>query len=112
MARLGFRDYVSKEDVDEALRLMDKCRSSIVDEAPKEGDLKKTDVISAVFTIIKEVFEKSKKWKLKLDFLQEIVKSKGYSQENFQKCIQQYMDFQTFMLSPDTNELTIISGAT
>lgn len=37
MARLGFRDYVSKEDIDEALRLMDKCRSSIIEETTKEG---------------------------------------------------------------------------
>ena len=36
MARLGFRESICKEDVDEALRLMDKCRSSIVDEVAKE----------------------------------------------------------------------------
>lgn len=36
MARLGFRNRVCQEDVDEALRLMEKCRSSIIDETNQE----------------------------------------------------------------------------
>ena len=64
-------------------------------------------MISAVFSIIKETFEKSKKSKLKMVVIEEAVKSRGFTKDNLKKCIDQYIGLNVFAVGDGTNELIL-----
>lgn len=113
MARLGFRDSVCKEDVDEALRLMDKCRSSIIDDSAKDGgsfpntvEFRKMDATSAIFNQIKRLFGKAKAYKLKLNVIVDEIKGLGYTQENIEKCINEYASIDVLNHDKETSEIS------
>ena len=114
IARLGFRDYVCREDVDEALRLMDACKTSIMDDSGKEGgkffiyiiEFKRMDTASAIYSLIKELFNKAKTYKLKRDLIENEIIPLGYSQENIRKCISEYMSLNVLGYDENTGEVT------
>jgi len=107
MARIGFREFVCKEDIDEALRLMEKCRSSIIEEAPKEKELHKVDPISAVMNAIKDIFEKKQAKTLNYDYVKSAVVAKGMLPDMFEKAISQYVSNNVLDVNKETNELIL-----
>ena len=57
LARLRYSDAVEQGDVDEALRLMEASKESLIDDAEKERDADRS-AISKIFRIIKDEFKK------------------------------------------------------
>jgi len=59
LARLRYSDEVEEGDVDEALRLMEASKESLLDDDEKERDTDRSDT-SKIYRLIKEEFTKLK----------------------------------------------------
>lgn len=83
LARLRLAAVVEKEDVDEAIRLVEMSKSSLAED---EQSGKKADVIDAIYTIIRDMDKESVKIE---DALQRVM-TKGFTPDQFNKCIKDY----------------------
>ncbi|KAJ8324371.1 DNA replication licensing factor MCM7 [Batrachochytrium dendrobatidis] len=96
-ARLRFSAVVEITDVDEALRLTEVSKSSLV-----EQDTTYTrDPISIIFELIKEMCTRSNgslKREIQLSDVRERVISKGFSEEQMMACVKVYMDDDVWMM--------------
>ena len=63
------------------------------------------DADSAIFTIIKEAFNKAKKTSIKYSQIIEAVKEKEFSLENLKHCIDKYASISVLELHEDIDEL-------
>lgn len=103
LARLRFSETVDKDDVLEALRLMEASRASVnLEEAPKQ----RTDPVSVIFKMIREECKHS--GNVAFEQIQKKVTSKGYSVEDLQECINTYADLNVLMLSNQGSTITLI----
>lgn len=84
-ARIHFRDEVTTEDVEEALRLVYMSKASIVDTEDSKN--KREDVLSSVYAVIREFFVANEVSKVKVEKLEPYVVRKGYTAMQLQVMI-------------------------
>ncbi|KAI8908195.1 MCM2/3/5 family-domain-containing protein [Powellomyces hirtus] len=91
LARLRFADEVDMADVDEALRLMDVSKASLMDR--EDGHAQ--DPISVIFELIKTM-SKDGEGRMRSDIsiakIRDRVIGKGYTEDDFTECIETYQD--------------------
>lgn len=85
-ARVHFRDEVTTEDVEEALRLVYMSKASIVDTEDSQN--KREDVLSSVYAVIREFFVANEISKVKVEKLEPYVVRKGYTAMQLQVIIE------------------------
>jgi len=108
LARLRFSDAVDVGDVDEALRLIDVSKSSLLDndKAPFR------DANSTIFELIRDMSKLPSGGLLRtldLGTVRDRVVSKGYSQANLDECIALYEREEVWAYSAHNNKLTWLS---
>ena len=81
-AKVHFRDIVTTDDIEEALRLVYMSKASIIDTEDSKN--KREDVLSSVYAIISEYFIANEITSVKLDKLEPYVTRKGYSSMQLQ----------------------------
>ena len=81
-AKVHFRDVVTTDDIEEALRLIYMSKASIIDTEDSKN--KRDDVLSSVYAIIREYFIANEITYVKLDKLEPYVTRKGYSSMQLQ----------------------------
>lgn len=81
-AKVHFRDIVTTDDIEEALRLVYMSKASIIDTEDSKN--KREDVLSSVYAIIREYFIANEITSVKLDKLEPYVTRKGYSSMQLQ----------------------------
>merc|ERR1712179_566112 len=105
LARLRIVDQVEKEDVNEAMRLMEMSKDSLKQQqAPTNRGKKDVDVI---YDLIRSIAEGSKT--LKVQDIRDRATSKGFKPDQVEKCLDDYEELSVWQLNQARTKLTFIS---
>nr|CAG8433588.1 14270_t:CDS:2 [Entrophospora candida] len=114
-ARLGLREEVSQDDVDEALRLIYVSKESLKDPDTNNDNFDRSPT-SIIYGIIKTIIARERlvlenHGGLSIDYLtiKQRVLAKGYTEDQLLECIQNYQELAVWTLSRDRDTLTILS---
>eukprot|EP00457_Paulinella_chromatophora_P001680 gb/GEZN01001682.1/.p1 GENE.gb/GEZN01001682.1/~~gb/GEZN01001682.1/.p1 ORF type:complete len:737 (-),score=59.24 gb/GEZN01001682.1/:643-2853(-) len=94
LARLHFRNEIQRDDCEEAMRLMAESKRTDDDK-----EAKKTDSTSAIYQILKSYFSTSGKKSLKKADLENQVFTRGFTAQQLQVCLDEYVNLGIFNLS-------------
>ncbi|KAG7174366.1 DNA replication licensing factor mcm7-like [Homarus americanus] len=104
LARLRLVDSVEKEDVNEAMRLMEMSKDSLNHSDERTG--KAQTVTDKIFTLIREVAGESRV--VKLGDVIERCTSKGYKPDQVNECIEEYEELNVWQLNQARTKLTFV----
>ncbi len=106
LAKLKFASEVTASDVDEAIRLMNSSKSSLVEETNKTTAA--VDTMSAVYDIIRSAVANADVTAVSYDDVMQRALRKGFRQEDVQRTIQQYEALGVWMVSLDKTQIQFI----
>lgn len=105
IARIRLSDIVEDKDVDEALRIIDVSKSSLIDDSQRRGGHQDRTPLTAIFNIVKEMtYEQGHS--LSLNTVRQRVSSRGYSEAQLEEAIREYTALDVWQV--DTSRLTVI----
>merc|ERR1711976_749998 len=102
LARLRLVDHVEKEDVSEAMRLMEMSKDSLKQQPANRG---KKDV-DVIYDLIRSIAEGSKT--LKVQDIRDRATSKGFKPDQVEKCLDDYEELSVWQLNQARTKLTFI----
>ena len=108
LARLKLADVVSREDVDEAIRLIDSSQSSLEEERSKQNQSQKADPLSTIYDIIRNSAIQMESVSLSYHDLLPRILAKGYTEEQFNKCLDEYEKYEVWKVSSDRRSISFI----
>eukprot|EP00744_Colponema_vietnamica_P026394 GILI01039135.1.p1 GENE.GILI01039135.1~~GILI01039135.1.p1 ORF type:complete len:229 (+),score=63.75 GILI01039135.1:99-689(+) len=108
LARLRCSSEVDMTDVDEALRLINSSRASIMDDEP---DKKGVDPMSAIFDIIRDVAARQNKLTVSYDEVEGRVLAKGYSSAQLKDCLDEYESLSIWSVDDTRSNITFLERA-
>lgn len=94
LARLRFSDFVAREDVDEAIRLTNSSKASLVDD---DSTQRKEDVISSIWHIVQNAA--AGKSELEVQLAQAMVLRKGYTAQQMQSMLEEYEELDIIQVN-------------
>ncbi|CAJ0836691.1 17782_t:CDS:2, partial [Entrophospora sp. SA101] len=97
-ARLGLREEVNQDDVDEALRLIYVSKESLKDPDTNNDNFDRSPT-SIIYGIIKTIIARERL----------VILAKGYTEDQLLECIQNYQELAVWTLSRDRDTLTILN---
>jgi len=106
LARLRLVDIVEKEDVNEAMRLMEMSKDSLNHNNEHSGGNRAQTVVDKIFTLIKEVA--GEKRIVKLQEVIERCTSKGYKPDQVNECIEEYEELNVWQVNQARTKLTFV----
>merc|ERR1712042_238591 len=102
--RIRIVDQVEKEDVNEAMRLMEMSKDSLKQQqAPTNKGKKDVDII---YDLIRSIDEGSKT--LKVQDIRDRATSKGFKPDQVDKCLDDYEELSVWQLNQARTKLTFI----
>ncbi|XP_071512260.1 DNA replication licensing factor mcm7 [Panulirus ornatus] len=104
LARLRLVDSVEKEDVNEAMRLMEMSKDSLNHNDERTG--RAQSVTDKIFTLIREVAGDCRV--VKLGDIIERCTSKGYKPDQVNECIEEYEELNVWQLNQARTKLTFV----
>ena len=107
LARLRFADLVAREDVDEAIRLTHCSKASLDNEQSPPGSGNGSgDVISKIYQLIRDYANTlTGNEAVKVATVQAMVVRKGYTQQQFQTCLEEYQNLQVWQVNRTGTEI-------
>merc|ERR1711970_208001 len=106
LARLRLVDIVEKEDVNEAMRLMEMSKDSLNHTDERSGGNRAQTVVDKIFTLIKEVA--GEKRIVKLREVIERCTSEGYKPDQVNECIEEYEELNVWQVNQARTKLTFV----
>ncbi len=111
LARLRFNEEVELIDIDEAIRLSEFSRSMINEDFAASNKISfetKTDPVSSVFLIIKDMCCNSKDKTVKLAEVERKIANRNLNKQNLLDCIDQYQNLNILYVDKNVTEITLI----
>ena len=107
LARLRFADLVAREDVDEAIRLTHCSKASLEnDQSASGGGSGGGDVISKIYQLVRDYANTlAGSEPVKVATVQAMVIRKGYTQQQFQTCLEEYQNLQVWQVNRTGTEI-------
>eukprot|EP00118_Oscarella_pearsei_P026043 m.309283 g.309283 ORF g.309283 m.309283 type:complete len:723 (+) comp45987_c0_seq1:618-2786(+) len=102
LARLRLADVVEKEDVNEAMRLMEMSKFSLYAE---DRATRKVKPIDAIYGIIREISDKQT---IKLEEARQRVLAKGYVAAQFDECLDEYEQLDVWQINQTKTKITFV----
>ena len=103
LARLRFADVVEREDIDEANRLMEMSKFSLVDD---ETTARRTRPVDLIYSIIRDLQKGGTV--VKYDDARQRCIAKGFNQEQYDECIDEYERLNIWHLNAARTRITFI----
>jgi len=103
LARLRLADVVEKEDVDEAMRLMEMSKASLNDEEPQAM---KPQAKDAIYSIIRDMSGDGRS--IKLNDAQQRCLTKGYTPDQFEDCLSNYQELNIWLINKARTKITFV----
>merc|ERR1711972_1022054 len=104
LARLRLVDQVEKDDVNEAMRLMEMSKDSLKQQqGPTNKNKKDVDII---YDLIRSIAEGSKT--LKVQDIRDRATSKGFKPDQIDKCLDDYEELSVWQLNQARTKLTFL----
>ena len=104
MARLRIVDTVEKEDVKEAMRLMEQSKDSLNDDDKLGGQPQ--SVIDRIYGVIREMAGDQRT--LKISDIKERCMSKGFKPADIEECIDDYENLNIFHVNQSKTKITLV----
>ncbi|XP_076058783.1 minichromosome maintenance 7 [Oratosquilla oratoria] len=104
LARLRLVDQVEKEDVNEAMRLMEMSKDSLNHTDERTG--RAQSVTDRIFTLIREMAGDARV--VKLGEVHERCTSKGYKPDQVNECVEEYEELNVWQLNQTRTRLTFV----
>ena len=105
LARLRIVDQVEKEDVNEAMRLMEMSKDSLT-LGQEEGQGRPQTVTDKIYAVIREMAGNQKS--LKISDIKERCMSKGYKPDQIDQAIEEYEELNVFSINQAKTKITLI----
>jgi len=106
LARLRLADSVEKEDVNEAMRLMEMSRDSL--NSTTDTQTRSSNPTDKIYQMIREMAPATGAKSVKLSDVMEVVTSKGFKPDLVQVCIEEYEDLNVWQVNSARTRLTFI----
>jgi DNA replication licensing factor MCM7 len=93
LARLRFSDFVTREDVDEAIRLTHMSKASLLDDDNEDGRAdhsQRGDVLSKIYQVIRDYADMSGTKEVELKLCEAMILRKGFTVQQLQSCLEEY----------------------
>ena len=104
LARLRTVDIVDKEDVNEAMRLMERSKDSLNKGDAEKGGQRPQSITDRIFSLIREIASGRKT--LKMSEIKERCMSKGYKPDQIDECIEDYEELNVFSVNQTKTKIT------
>merc|ERR1711892_1525505 len=105
LAMLRIVDQVEKEDVNEAMRLMEMSKDSLKQQQAVTNRGKKD--VDVIYDLIRSIAEGSKT--LKVQDIRDRATTKGFKPDQVEKCLDDYEELSVWQLNQARTKLTFIS---
>merc|ERR1719295_1557664 len=105
LARLRIEDRVQKEDVNEAIRLMEMSKDSLT-LGQEEGSARPQSITDKIYSVIREMAGQQKT--LKIADIKERCTSKGYKLDQIDEAIEEYEELNVFSINQAKTKITFI----
>lgn len=106
LCRLNLRDVVTKQDVDEAIRLLDMSKTSLVQQRQHGGRVQTpTDQI---FGIIRDIMAETSSRTVKMADALERCVAKGFNPDQFDEAIEEYEELDIWQINQARTRITFI----
>ena len=109
LARLRIVDTVEKDDVQEAMRLMEMSKDSLalgIEDRP--GKIK--SVIDRIYDVIREMVPSGNRSTLKTSEIKERCTSKGFKPDQIDDCIAEYERLNIFHVNDTRTKITFVDA--
>jgi DNA replication licensing factor MCM7 len=109
LARLRTVNTVEKEDVNEAMRLMEMSKDSLalgIEDRPG----KSKSAIDRIYDVIREMIPASGKNTLKMSEIKERCTSKGFKPDKIEECITEYERLNIFHVNDTRTKITFVDA--
>jgi DNA replication licensing factor MCM7 len=106
LAKLRFAKAVTVADVDEAIRLMNSSKISLMDQGSSKQQA--VDTMSSIYDIIRRLAEDLKRDNVPYDEVLRRVIRKGYRQEDLNKTLHEYEQLNVWMVSADKSSIVFL----
>lgn len=114
LAKIRFSETVSQEDVDEAMRIIDISRSSVDSHLDKTARSKVDgDPVTRIYALIRDLansnfsMETDNAKELPMESIRELVRARGFSDEQLQQCLTEFDQCNIWAVSPNGTSLKI-----
>ncbi|XP_046668359.1 DNA replication licensing factor mcm7 [Homalodisca vitripennis] len=104
LARLRLSDQVEREDVGEAMRLLEMSKISLAQSEDRGG--RAQSVVDKIFSVIRELAGGKKT--VKLSEIREQCTSKGYQPDHVEECIEQYEELNVWQVNQARTTITFV----
>jgi DNA replication licensing factor MCM7 len=105
LARLRLAVEISKDDVDEAIRLTHASKASLYDDAPVRPA---EDSISAIFTSLRDLSTSTNSNDLSYATILAIVLRKGFTEQQLIECVDEYENLGVLSLNVDRTSIIML----
>ncbi|XP_067668425.1 DNA replication licensing factor mcm7-like [Haliotis asinina] len=106
LARLRLADTVEKEDVNEAMRLMEMCRDSL--NPHHDMHTRVQNVTDQIFAVIREMAPAKGVKSVKVSDILEQCTSKGFKPDQVDACIDEYEELNVWQVNNARSRLTFV----
>ncbi|KAH3686576.1 hypothetical protein WICPIJ_002444 [Wickerhamomyces pijperi] len=108
LAKLRFEETVCKEDVDEALRLIEVARSSFYMDKAKPED---TTPTTRIYQIIQDLAQRDGRLQgsLAMEAVRNAVFSRGFTEQDLRECIKEYEYLNVWLHLAEDDELQFVN---
>ena len=122
IARLRFSDYVAREDVDEAIRLIHMSKASLTDEdyhltqsgtnvdiqAGPRSAKRTEDTTSRIFQIIRDYSTATRSDSIEMSSCEAMVIKKGFTAQQLRACIDEYQSLNVIQVNNTGTHIHIL----
>merc|ERR1719245_59233 len=108
LARLRIVDTVEKEDVNEAMRLMEMSKDSLNHQLENAGRVK--SVTDRIYDAIREMLPAGNRSTLKISEIKERCTSKGFKPDQIDECINEYEKLNVFLINDSRTKITFVDA--
>jgi len=106
LARLRLVDQVEKEDVQEAMRLMEMSKDSLKQQQ-HEGGGRRKKMTDEIYSFIRNMAAGAKT--LKIPEIKERCTAKGFKPDDIEKCLDEYEQLDVWQINQAKTKLTIVN---
>ena len=104
LARLRFSDIVEQGDVDEALRLMQMSKISLLESRDSRGRAS-NDPISEIYGIVRDYAVRSGSQEVPFQKAMRLIQPRGFREEQLRTCLDEYASLNVWSLDDNMNVL-------
>merc|ERR1719290_506549 len=108
LARLRIVDQVDKEDVNEAMRLMEMSKDSLETSNDGEGGRRAESVTDRIYKLVRDMGEDART--LKIADIRERCINKGYKPAQIDKCIEDYEELNVWQVNQAKTRITFVDA--